>query len=63
MKSHHHQGVGDLGAGLEPTGWAMDDDTVEAIERSDRSFALGVLWHPEEDTEGRVIPSLVGRAT
>ena len=63
VKSHHHQGVGELGEGLEPTGWATADDTVEAIERSDRSFALGVLWHPEEDTEGRVIPTLVGRAT
>ena len=31
MPTHHHQGVGQLGAGLIATAWA-DDGTVEAIE-------------------------------
>jgi putative glutamine amidotransferase len=62
VKTHHHQGIGELGRGFETTGWTIDDDTVEAIEQPDRGFALGVLWHPEEDSEGRVIPSLVERA-
>jgi putative glutamine amidotransferase len=62
IRSHHHQGVGELGEGFEATAWATDDDTVEAIEQPERGFALGVLWHPEEDPGDRVIPSLVRRA-
>ncbi len=27
----------------------------------ERKFALGVLWHPEEDPEDRVIPLFVSR--
>jgi putative glutamine amidotransferase len=63
IKSHHHQGVGELGEGFEATAWATDDDTVEAIEQPERGFTLGVLWHPEEDPDDRIIPSLIGRAT
>jgi putative glutamine amidotransferase len=59
IKSHHHQGVGEVGEGFEATAWATDDDTVEAIERPDRGFALGILWHPEEDADDRVIPALL----
>ena len=62
VKSHHHQGVADLGDGIEVSGWSADpddEDTVEAIEFSDREFALGVLWHPEEDPSDGVIPALV----
>ena len=62
-KSHHHQGVDRTGDGFEITGWAVDDETVEAIELPDRSFALGVLWHPEEDGTDRIIPALVDRAS
>lgn len=62
IKSHHHQGIGEVGEGFEATGWATDDDTVEAIEAPERGFTLGVLWHPEEDPDDRVIPSLVQRA-
>jgi putative glutamine amidotransferase len=61
VKTHHHQGVADIGDGFEPTAWATDD-TVEAIERPDRGFALGVLWHPEEDPGDRVLPALLERA-
>ena len=62
IKSHHHQGVGELGQGFEATAWATDDDTVEAIEQPRRGFALGVLWHPEEDPDDRVIRALLERA-
>jgi putative glutamine amidotransferase len=59
VKSHHHQGVDDLGEGLAPTGWSVPDDLVEAIEMPDRRFALGVLWHPEQEERSRVIAALV----
>ena len=62
VKSHHHQGLDRIAENLSPSAWAVDDDTVEAIESEDGGFTLGVLWHPEEDVEDRVIPSLVEAA-
>ena len=61
-KSHHHQGVGRIGDGLEVTGWAVMDDLPEALELPDRRYALGVQWHPEADEESRLIASLVEAA-
>jgi putative glutamine amidotransferase len=60
--SHHHQGVDRLGAGLKVTGWSADDDLVEAIELPGKHFALGVVWHPEEDEESKLIGALVDAA-
>jgi putative glutamine amidotransferase len=60
VKSHHHQGVDTLGEGLVASGWAVADDrVVEAFELRGHRFALGVLWHPEEDEHSPVIGSLV----
>jgi putative glutamine amidotransferase len=61
VKSAHHQGVEELGEGVAVSGHA-DDGVVEAIELPDRSFAVGVLWHPEEDERSRVVGSLVNEA-
>jgi putative glutamine amidotransferase len=61
-KSHHHQGVDRLGAGLQVTGRATLDDLVEAVELPDRRFALGVQWHPEADERSRLIAALVEEA-
>jgi putative glutamine amidotransferase len=61
VKSAHHQGLDELGEGVVATGYA-DDGIVEAIELPDRTFAVGVLWHPEEDERSRVIGSLVDEA-
>jgi putative glutamine amidotransferase len=62
VKSHHHQGVDVLGEGLSATGWEVEGDLVEAVEMPDAGFALGVLWHPEEDESSRVIEALVETA-
>jgi putative glutamine amidotransferase len=62
VKSHHHQGVDAIPGSLSPTAWAADDESVEAIESANGDFALGVLWHPEEDLQDQVIPALVERA-
>jgi putative glutamine amidotransferase len=62
IRSHHHQGIETVGEGFEQTGWATEDDIVEAIESPDGSYVLGVLWHPEEDVADRVIPALVEQA-
>jgi putative glutamine amidotransferase len=62
VKSHHHQGVDEVGEGLAVVGRADVDDTVEAIELPGKPYALGVLWHPEEDERSNVIGSLVEAA-
>jgi putative glutamine amidotransferase len=61
-KSHHHQGIRDLGAGLRVTGWAQRDELPEAIEAPDKRFALGVQWHPEADELSPVIEAFVAEA-
>ena len=61
VKSHHHQGVGRVGAGLREVAWA-DDGTVEGLEDPDRRFALGVLWHPEAGDDTKLFDALVAEA-
>jgi putative glutamine amidotransferase len=61
-KSHHHQGVEAVGAGLEVTGWATIDDLPEALEDPGCGFALGVQWHPEADDASPLIGALVEQA-
>jgi len=61
VKSHHHQGFGRLGDGLQEAAWA-EDGTLEAIEDPERTFALGVLWHPEEGQDQRLFEALVAAA-
>jgi putative glutamine amidotransferase len=62
VKSHHHQGVDEVGEGLVVSGHSVEDDLIEAIELPERRFALGVIWHPEEDIDDRVIGALVAAA-
>lgn len=62
VKSHHHQGIDRLGEGLEVSGWGVEDELIEAIELPDQPFALGVVWHPEEDVRSEVIGALVAAA-
>ena len=63
VKSHHHQGVDRIADGFTASAWATDDESVEAIESADGHFALGVLWHPEEDPTDRIIPTVIERAS
>ncbi len=46
VNSRHHQAVSDPGAGLRVSARA-EDGLVEAVERDDGCFCLGVQWHPE----------------
>ena len=63
VKSHHHQGVREIGDGLRVTGWSTTDDLVEALEDPGRKFVLGVLWHPEEDEKSQLIKALVSEVS
>lgn len=60
VPSYHHQGVDSPGS-LAITGWA-DDDTPEVVEHPNRTFAIGVLWHPEASDDGRLFEALVNSA-
>jgi putative glutamine amidotransferase len=62
VRSHHHQGVDRVGEGLRASGWSVPDDLIEAIELPGQRFALGLLWHPEEDLDSRPIAALVEAA-
>src|SRR5205085_7781036 len=61
-KSHHHQGVDEVGEGLVVTGYSTLDDLPEAIEHPEKRFVLGVQWHPEADEKSRVVGALVEEA-
>jgi putative glutamine amidotransferase len=62
VKSHHHQGIREVGDGLVVTG-RSEDDAVEAIEDPSCPFVLGVLWHPEEDEKSQLIHALVSEVS
>lgn len=62
VASHHHQAIDVVGDGLIETGWALRDGLIEAVESPDHRFALGVQWHPEEDSDSPVIAALVAAA-
>jgi putative glutamine amidotransferase len=47
VNSFHHQAVKQIGRALAVSARSIEDGVVEAIEAPDRSFALGVQWHPE----------------
>ncbi|MBU0638825.1 MAG: type 1 glutamine amidotransferase [Planctomycetes bacterium] len=46
VNSFHGQAVERVGAGLRVCAMA-DDAVIEAIERPDRAFVVGIQWHPE----------------
>ena len=60
VPSYHHQGVTDPGT-LTVSGYA-DDGTIEAVEDRAARFRLGVLWHPEQDPDGRLFQALLAAA-
>ena len=60
---HHHQAIDRLAADLVATAYAKDG-TVEGVERADRSFTVGVQWHPEDvETDDRLFRALVDAAS
>ena len=54
--------LGSEGDGLEISGRSVPDGVVEAIELPGRRWALGILWHAEEDRRSPVIEALVEAA-
>jgi putative glutamine amidotransferase len=50
VNSRHHQAVARLGQGLIMSATDTRDGVIEAIERPDKRFVVGVQWHPENQT-------------
>jgi putative glutamine amidotransferase len=50
VNSRHHQAVLKLGENLRISARAVEDDTIEGIEREDRRYVVAVQWHPEDQT-------------
>lgn len=46
VNTHHHQGLDDVAASLQPIGWS-EDGVLEAVAHRDHSWVVGVQWHPE----------------
>lgn len=63
--SFHHQGVLNVAKNFVPVAYAADG-LIEAIEAVDKSFMLGVQWHPEfflgEKHMGNLFTALVEEA-
>jgi putative glutamine amidotransferase len=47
VNSRHHQAIARVGAGLLVSAMDSEDGTIEAVERPDKRFVVGVEWHPE----------------
>ena len=60
--SHHHQGINQLGTGLEAWVYASDS-LIEGIRRKDRMefpFYVGVQWHPERSPKNQRLVEPIG---
>ena len=63
--SRHHQAVGEV-AGPWSVAATDEEGLIEAVERAQHPFALGVQWHPElsdpDTPHGRLFEGLVAAA-
>jgi putative glutamine amidotransferase len=60
VNCHHHQGVASHPS-YEVAAWSSDG-VIEAIESPDSAFHIGVQWHPETGSDGRLFDALVSAA-
>jgi putative glutamine amidotransferase len=62
VNSYHHQAIGDLAPGFRIAA-RSPDGIIEAIERTDHPFFIGVHWHPERlstsDTTRKLLRAFV----
>lgn len=50
VNSRHHQAIHRAGTDLIVSAISTGDQVIEAVERPDRRFVVGVQWHPENQT-------------
>jgi putative glutamine amidotransferase len=58
VNSYHHQGIGDVAPGFRVSA-RSPDGIIEAIERTDHPFFIGVHWHPERLSASEVTRKLL----
>ena len=58
VNSYHHQGIGEVAPGFR-VGARSPDGIIEAIERIDHPFFIGVHWHPERMAESEMTRKLL----
>ena len=58
VNSYHHQGIGEVAAGFRVAA-RSPDGIIEAIERTDHPFFIGVHWHPERMPEREITRRLL----
>lgn len=61
VNSTHHQGVANAGE-LSISALAQHDGLIEAVERTDKKFCIGVQWHPERKGHDQLFSALVEAA-
>ena len=66
VNSLHHQGIKDLGRDLH-VNLLSDDNIVEGVELTDRTFGVGLQFHPEliynkSETVKRLIGEFISKA-
>lgn len=59
VNSYHHQAIASVAPGWR-VGARAEDGVIEAIEREDRLFYLGVQWHPERMRGSELTRRLAG---
>ena len=59
VNSSHHQAIASV-APVWRVGARAEDGVIEAIEREDRPFTLGVQWHPERMPGSEITRRLAG---
>lgn len=47
VRGSHHQTIDEVGSGLDVTAHAPDG-TIEGVEHRDKTWVVGLQWHPEE---------------
>jgi gamma-glutamyl-gamma-aminobutyrate hydrolase PuuD len=48
VNSRHHQAVDRLGSQIQVSAKSVKDEIIEGLERPDKTFAVAVQWHPED---------------
>jgi putative glutamine amidotransferase len=64
VNSFHHQAVKKAGDQLKVSAQS-EDSTIEAIEKKDHPFAVGVQWHPEcmeDENSARLFKAFIDKA-
>lgn len=58
---YHHQAIDSPGVGLIVSAHS-EDGIVEAVEFPDKTFCIGVQWHPEEDDRAELFEAFIAAA-